>query len=131
MKPFRVGDRVSFSGMKGTVAEIQPGECFDPVWVDFGKDVGHYSFSLDGRWHKEQTRPVLKHLRPKYKKGPFVGISKEHIAKALGEEPREWWIDEGRVKKHPLYDLGVVYISDKIPQSPDGWIKVKECLDET
>lgn len=59
---FKVGDRVSFGGMKGVVMEFNS-ELVHPVAVKYDeRDFGSGLFTADGRFYTKQTKPVLKRL---------------------------------------------------------------------
>lgn len=57
---FKVGDKVEWNGMFGTVRDISDSDGDDgyPLRVDF-KSIHEY-FTADGRFNEEQTTPVLK-----------------------------------------------------------------------
>jgi hypothetical protein len=60
---FKVGDRVSWLGLKGTVTEIAPEMGINAIRADF-ENGEMYEFSLDGTWVEGQ-RPSLKKLKKK------------------------------------------------------------------
>jgi hypothetical protein len=60
---FKIGDRVSDMGRKGTVSNVVP-ESNNAIAVDF--DDGEIGFfSIDGKSHQKHTRPSLKKLKKK------------------------------------------------------------------
>ncbi len=100
MKPFKVGDRVSFAGMKGTVKNNKLYNPInrEPVRVEF--DSGFWlSFSYFGRITEKQTEPVLKRL-----------------VKNKKAAPREWWIHEQHLNAHSCF----------FPQRGKGYVNVRE-----
>lgn len=63
MSKFKVGDRVSFGGLKGTVNKIREG-CRFCVIVQYDKGGGH-DFTEDGKFLLAHTKPLLKKLKKK------------------------------------------------------------------
>jgi hypothetical protein len=71
MGKFKVGDRVSFGGVKGTVIETPSHINSEyPVFVKFPNSEAE-AFTADGRWSPWHTKPLLKKLvKRKKKKAP-------------------------------------------------------------
>lgn len=63
---FKVGDRVSFGGIRGTVKEVNSLVNY-PVTVRFDNGMNQ-DFTLDGRFLVEHTKPLLKKLKSKSQK---------------------------------------------------------------
>lgn len=68
MKPFKVGDRVSWAGKKGLVVKINTDPDDAPYSVAVNWDDGfNDSFTNDGRFREDHKKPSLKHLVKKKK----------------------------------------------------------------
>lgn len=84
---FKAGDRVSWCGMRGTVGPVSNNEVYAgapyPIKVMFD-DGDMYLCTEDGRFHKEQIRPVLKLLKKK-KRESVDGWVHEDIFEGHGD----------------------------------------------
>lgn len=105
---FKIGDRVSDMGRKGTVSSVVP-ESNNAIAVDF--DDGEIGFfSIDGKSHQKHTRPSLKKLKKKkarYYQLTMVGSQKqmckptttdEFVVVPSGELVGHWFKDCGTKK---------------------------------
>lgn len=64
---FQVGDIVEFGGVEGIVTEVNKQYKY-PVWVKFSESEGGTSFTLDGRYCTNHTKPLLNLVSRKEKR---------------------------------------------------------------